>query len=476
MKIYALLTAMLLNGSMVFGQTDPVIMKIAGRPVSRSEFEYSYNKNNSASVIDKKSIVDYVDLFINYKLKVKAAEDAHLDTLTSFQKEFESYRDQQVRPSFITEAEVEAEAHKIYESERQRIDNNGGMIRPSHILLLLKQNAPAKAAEIVKNRIDSIYNALKKGANFQELAKKYSDDKGSAVQGGLLPWIVKGQTYKEFEDVAYSMKKGEMSKPFSSPAGYHIILMTDKGKFFSYDSLKNNIYRFIEQRGIREQIIDRNLDSIVKTLPEGATRETVLDERASDMSEKDSNLKYLIQEYHDGLLLYEISNRKIWEKAAKDEVGLENYFKRHKKSYAWDEPRFKGIAYHVKDAADVSAVKKSVKGKPFQEWASILRKTFNNDSTIRIRVEKGIFKKGDNAVVDKMVFHVDTAQIKQIKDYPIDAIFGKKLKKGPETYEDVKSKVISDYQDELEKVWIEALRKKYPVEVYQDILATVNKH
>ena len=350
------------------------------------------------------------------------------------------------------------------------------MIRPSHILLLLKQNAPAKAAEIVKNRIDSIYNALKKGANFQELAKKYSDDKGSAVQGGLLPWIVKGQTYKEFEDVAYSMKKGEMSKPFSSPAGYHIILMTDKGKFFSYDSLKNNIYRFIEQRGIREQIIDRNLDSIVKTLPEGATRETVLDERASDMSEKDSNLKYLIQEYHDGLLLYEISNRKIWEKAAKDEVGLENYFKRHKKSYAWDEPRFKGIAYHVKDAADVSAVKKSVKGKPFQEWASILRKTFNNDSTIRIRVEKGIFKKGDNAVVDKMVFHVDTAQIKQIKDYPIDAIFGKKLKKGPETYEDVKSKVISDYQDELEKVWIEALRKKYPVEVYQDILATVNKH
>lgn len=162
MKIYALLTAMLLNGGMVFGQTDPVIMKIAGRPVSRSEFEYSYNKNNSASVIDKKSIVDYVDLFINYKLKVKAAEDAHLDTLTSFQKEFESYRDQQVRPSFITEAEVEAEAHKIYESERQRIDNNGGMIRPSHILLLLKQNAPAKAAEIVKNRIDSIYNALKK--------------------------------------------------------------------------------------------------------------------------------------------------------------------------------------------------------------------------------------------------------------------------------------------------------------------------
>ena len=94
---------MLVMSAAVFAQSDPVIMTINGVPVSRSEFEYSYNKNNSEGVIDKKTVDEYVDLFINYKLKVAAALDAHLDTLSSFKSEFAQYRDQQVRPSFITE-------------------------------------------------------------------------------------------------------------------------------------------------------------------------------------------------------------------------------------------------------------------------------------------------------------------------------------------------------------------------------------
>lgn len=78
---------MLLCGSMAYAQkTDPVVMKINGEPISRSEFEYSYNKNNSEDVIDKKTVDEYVDLFVNYKLKVAAAIDAKLDTLSSFKK------------------------------------------------------------------------------------------------------------------------------------------------------------------------------------------------------------------------------------------------------------------------------------------------------------------------------------------------------------------------------------------------------
>ena len=82
-------------------------------------FEYSYNKNNTDGVIDKKSIRDYVDLFINYKLKVQAALDAKLDTLSSFKQEFMTYRDQQVRPTMITDADVEAEAQKIYKENKR---------------------------------------------------------------------------------------------------------------------------------------------------------------------------------------------------------------------------------------------------------------------------------------------------------------------------------------------------------------------
>lgn len=92
---------MLIFGSAgTFAQTDdPVIMTIAGQNIARSEFEYSYKKNNSENVIDKKTVDEYVDLFVNYKLKVQAAVDEGIDTLSSYKKEFLQYRDQQIRPS-----------------------------------------------------------------------------------------------------------------------------------------------------------------------------------------------------------------------------------------------------------------------------------------------------------------------------------------------------------------------------------------
>ncbi len=114
---------------------------------------------------------------------------------------------------------------------------------------------------------------------------------------------------KAFEDAAYSMKVGNLQAPVSSEFGYHIIKLNGKQNFFPYDSLKNDIYRFIDARGIRERIIDEKLDSLVKNEQSALAKETFLDKKAEELSAKDSDLKYLIQEYHDGLLLYEISNR-----------------------------------------------------------------------------------------------------------------------------------------------------------------------
>ena len=464
---------MLLCGNIVFAQVDdPVVMKINGQPVSRSEFEYSFNKNNSEGVIDKKSVDEYVDLFVNYKLKVEAAKEARLDTLKSFLNEFAGYRDQQIRPAMITDADIEAEARRIYEETRSRIDGNGGMTKPAHILVMVKQKADEAQQKAAKERIDSIYNALQNGADFAELAKKCSDDKGTAANGGELQWIAKGMTLKEFEDAAWALEKGQMSKPVLSPAGWHIILLKDKGNFFDYDSQRADIVRYIEQRGLREKIIDNKLDSIGKA--QNTTAEKVLEAKRLELEAKDSDLRNLIKEYYDGLLLYEISNRTVWEKAAADEAGLVAYFKKNKKNYKWDAPRFKGIAYHVKDQADVKAVKDAVKGLPFDQWADKLRKTFNNDSILRIRVEKGIFKQGDNALVDREVFGVDTIA-KGLKDYPIDAVYGQKLK-APKEMTDVKAQVLADYQDALEKEWVEGLRRKYAVEIDEEVLKTVNKH
>ena len=469
-----MIAALLLAAGAATAQDDPTVMTINGQPVARSEFEYSYNKNNAEGVIDKKTVEQYVDLFVNYKLKVAAALEARLDTLTSFKQEFAQYRDQQIRPSFVTDSDVEAEARKVYDNTKLAIGPRG-LVRPAHIFLYLGQQATPEQQQQAKERIDSIYGALKAGADFADMARRLSQDRGSAANGGLLPWIGPNQTLKEFEDKAYALKDGEMSEPFLSPAGYHIILMKGHKQLEPYDSLRSNILGFLEQRNVRERIARMRIDTIVAHSHGTLTREEVLARRADSLMALDPDLKNLIREYHDGLLLYEISNRTVWDKAARDSAGLEAFFKKNKKKYAWAEPRYKGMAYHVKDEADVEAVKDCVKDLPFTEWADALRNTFNSDSVLRIRVEKGIFKRGDNALIDREVFKKDTV-VAPTKDYPIDAVYGKLLKKGPEEYTDVIGLVTADYQDMLEEKWVAGLRRKYAVEVNKEVLATVNNH
>lgn len=451
-------------------EADPVIMTINGKDVPRSEFEYSYNKNNGADVIDHKTVEEYVELFVKYKLKVEAALDANLDTMTSYKKEFRQYRDQQILPTLINDADVEKAARDIYDNTKKNVAIDGYR-DVSHILLLVKQGDDESVKKTQGERADSIYKALMNGADFAEMAAKYSQDPGSAQNGGKLNgWVGRKQTVQEFEDAMFSTKVGEISKPVCSQFGYHIVKVNAEKEMEPYETLREDILRFMESRGIRDGIMKERLKSIAAS--KGISEDEVMDERADSVAAIDQNMKYLIKEYHDGLLLYEVSNKEVWDKAAKDEKGLEAYYKKNKKKYVWDAPRFKGIAFYTRNAEDVEAVKKSVKGKKFGDWAQILRTTFNQDSLLRIRVEKGVFKKGDNKIVDKEQFGDAEAQIREIKGFPNTATFGKILK-APEEMSDVKAQVITDYQEQMEKEWIEGLEKKYPVVVNKDVLATV---
>ena len=455
-------------------QSDPIIMTVAGIDVPRSEFEYSYNKNNTDGVIDKKTVDEYVELFVNYKLKVKAALDARMDTTTSFRREFAQYRDQQIRPVLVTDDDMLAEAHRIYDQTNENIGPDG-LVNASHILLRIAQKASDAEQQEAKHRIDSVYTALQAGADFEALAKQVSQDPGSARRGGVLGWFARNQMVKEFEDAAFALQPGEMSKPFLSPYGWHIVLVKERKQFEPFEFHKDNIFRFMEQQNMRNGIAERKLDAQVAASGNTVTKEQLLDKCADSLSAVDPEMRYLIQEYHDGLLLYDISNQLVWDKAAKDEEALANYFKKHKKKYAWDEPRYKGMAYHVKDPADVKAVAKCVKKLKFDDWNEALRSTFNNDSILRIRVEKGLFKKGDNKLIDREVFKVKDVQVDSVKGFPIDAVYGKLLKK-PQDYTDVRALVVNDLQDEMERAWVADLRKKYAVTVNEEVLKTVNKH
>ena len=472
-KIFAS-CALVVTALVASAQEDPIVMRIGGVPVTRSEFEYNYNKNNSEGVIDKKNVEEYAELFVNYKLKVLSALDNRLDTLTSYQKEFRTYRDQLIRPLLVPEGAKEKECKAYYDGMLARLEGKQ-LLQPAHILIRLPQDATEEQQAMAKAKIDSIHQALKDGADFAELAQTVSQDPGSAARGGMLPWIGPNQVVKEFEDVAYSLEVNEVSEPFLMPFGYDIVKLMGKKDLEPYEELHDMILKYLEGQGLENQLAQQVLDSIASQGNGEKTIEQILDEKTEEFCAKDSELKYLVQEYHDGLLLFEECNSRIWEPAAKDTLALTTYFKKNKKNYAWDEPRYRGLVYYCKDAADVKAVKKLVKKQPTDKWMETIRETFNKDS-IMVRVERRIFKKGDNSNVDRLALKVKSAELKPVKGYPHIGIFGKVLKKGPAEWTDVSNQVVSDYQRLKEDEFVAELRKRYTVEIDKEALKTVNNH
>ncbi|MBQ9666670.1 MAG: peptidylprolyl isomerase [Bacteroidaceae bacterium] len=478
MKKIVLAAASLLMGVSAFAQADdPVIMKLNGKNVTRSEFEYSFNKNNSDGVLDKKTVEEYVPLFVDFKLKVAEAESQRIDTIAAIRKELDGYKEQMVIPTLVDSAFIEREARKTYDNTAARFEGQD-LLTASHILVLLRQDATSEQEAAGKARIDSIYDVLKAvpkeqlAEKFAELAKETSDDKGSAQRGGALGQFGKGMMIPDFENAAYALQAGEMSAPIKSTVGYHIIYMTDRHPFEPYEFHHDNIIKFLEQRGIKEASANAYVDSIA-TL-QGKTRAEVIDELHQQILANDAEQKYLSQEYYDGTLMYEVTKKDVWDKAQQDVAGQEAYFNAHKKDYAWDAPRFCGIVLHAKDAATIAKAKKLLKGVAEDDYAKTVTSALNNDSVKLVRVEKGIFKQGDNANVDKLVFKQKT-ELKPMKDFPATDVFGKTAK-APRSVKDVRGQVTTDYQNMMEKQWVDELRKKFSVEVYEDVVKTVNKH
>lgn len=452
---------------------DPVVMTVNGKPITRGEFEYAYNKNASVEgAVEKKSVTEYAQMFVNYKLKVAAAETAQMDTLSSFQKEFRQYRDLQLTPYMIDETFIDSIAQSLYKRTQEQLKGKD-MLRPAHILIMVKQNASDADKQKAAEKADSLYNVLKAGGDFAELAKAYSDDKGSAVRGGELPWIGPGMTLIEFENEAYKLQVGEMSKPFATTVGYHIVKMIERKSLEPYSELKGEIYENLKRQGVEEASAEHKIKRMIAASNGALTREMIMDSLINANVKQNPELKYLIQEYYDGLLLYEVSKKQVWDKAATDEEGLEKWYKKNKSKYAWTEPRFKGFLVYAKDKKSLKKAMKIVKKYQNGDWKALIKKELNSESVV-VRVSGPLLcKKGENRRIDELVFGAE--KMEAAAAYPYVNVVGKKLKQ-PKSYKDVKSLVLTDYQESLEKTWVEGLRKKYTFEINESVLSTVNNH
>ena len=188
-------------------------------------FVDSFQKNSDLVASTKDDLEDYLQLYINFRLKIKSAYDQELDTLQSFQKEFNTYY-KQIADSYISNGKVtEAMVKEAYDRTRTEV-------RASHILLNLSKYDKDTAK--VYNKALMLMKRAENGDDFGMLAKQNSEDPSARLNEGNLNWFNAFKMVYEFEDAAYKLDVGEISKPVKSDFGYHIIMKTgeraSKGK------------------------------------------------------------------------------------------------------------------------------------------------------------------------------------------------------------------------------------------------------
>jgi len=190
-------------------------------PVSKEEFIRVYQKNNAQKQPDfsDKSVREYIDLYSVFRMKVKEAEEMRLDTTTAVRNELENYKGQLSR-SYLADKEAAKElVAQAYDRMKEEVE-------VQHILVALRPNEDSTVAY---RKIDSIYTAISQGkADFNEMARQYSDDKGSAVKDGRIGYITALQVVYPFENAAYNTPVGQVSKPFRTQFGYHILKVNDR--------------------------------------------------------------------------------------------------------------------------------------------------------------------------------------------------------------------------------------------------------
>ena len=593
MKKKSMLFLALAAVSIMMSAQSKTLITVNGKPVSADEFLYIYEKNNQAGAVDPKTMDEYLDMFINFKLKVAEAEAQGIDTTEAFKKELKGYR-AQATPKYLQDKEamdslvemswrhmakdrraahiaiqcpknasegaVDSALAKINEArervtvgkmkiEKKKVkgkwrniekhekpeafedvarevstdpsvaETGGelGWITPFryvypleeavyttpvgeisevfrtqygfHIVLVEEErdHLEAKARHIMKMvpadsleaekraQIDSIA-AIVTLENFAEVAKAESEDRGSSVRGGDLGWFGRGMMVKPFEDAAFSMKEGEISKPVRTQYGWHLLYKEGERGIQPLDSMRMQIQRQV-QRDERAKEADKSFIRKARAeynLPaemSDADVKTYADEHLED---KYPELKNLVQEYHDGILLFEVSLREVWDKAAKDTAGLEAFFKAHKKNYTWDQPRWKGYVLQCKDKNSARAAKSIVRSANPDSISNYIARRINQDSVTYVKVQHGLWEQGKNAAVDKFGFKNKKAEFTPSEELPIVVCVGKVLK-APATWDDEKGKVTTDYQDYLEAEWIKALREKYPVKVDLKVWEEIKK-
>ena len=215
---------LLMIGTQSFAQdkSDPVLLNIDENPVTRSEFETIFKKNNRDSVITKEDLDEYVELFINFKLKVNEAEEMGMDTIPQFTRELKGYRDQLAKPYLADKSMTDSLVREAYERLQYEV-------RASHILITLQPDPTADDTLKAYNEVEKLKKELVADpSKFEKVARTKSQDPSAAKNNGDLGYFTALQMVYPFENAVFNTPVGEIGGPIRTQYGYHIVKITDK--------------------------------------------------------------------------------------------------------------------------------------------------------------------------------------------------------------------------------------------------------
>ncbi len=498
----------------LMAQQDPVVMRINGTDVRRSELEHARH-SGFPSVRNHSGKPDaFVDSFVAFRLKVSAAERAGMDTLPDFRRKQEEYRNRLAKTYMADKKIDNTQLELLYQDMRV---SSREMVWVSQIVFHLPQTVSSLRLRATEVRMDSIYQSLKNNsqADFADFVLRFSDRKDTLC-------FTRSQSLEEFEQVASALEEGEYSKPFFSPQGIHIVKVLKRENTFSPRDVQEELMnRLLRKQSLSDRtgvLVDQlkveysyapSPDGMDELLQKGRTDKTlfsldghsytgkefrrfaagypygekqqldafvtksVLDYANSRLEQKYPRFGWELKMYRDSLLAEEITHQEIAGLMQKDKGGLDAYFEAHKSEYKWEVPRFKGIILHGADKKTIKLAKKLVKKFPEDEWKTMLQKALNTADREVLKVEQGVFAEGSNPYVDKLVFK--EGGFTPLQSYPFTSTIGRK-QKGPDGLEEVREQVLTDYQRDLDARWVKHLRDNAMVEINEEVLKTVNNH
>lgn len=423
---------------------------------------------------------------------------------------------------------------------------NRGEITVAHIMILNPK--PEETGKDAKTTINDIYKKIQQGEKFEDLAKQFSEDKSSSSKGGVLNRFGSGQlSSEEFENVAFSLdKSGDISKPFQSQFGWHIVKLIEKHPVKSLDETKSELETKIGKDDRSKKITEKLNEKLRKkytykrdnkqfailsklvtndfydskwVLPENSKTYTtpflsintkkiegkafldfvdkqqksglkikplsklmdVLYEKFLDeqlTAYYDENLEgefqefaNVMEEYRDGLLLFDLMEKEIWNRAKTDTLGLKTFYDAHKMQHMWK----KRVDVTVASSTKQDMIKKAQALLKKGEEPEAIKSKLNLNNVINIMTNSGAFEEGSDALPKTMKYDVGVSEVFKEGEYYFVTNVEKVLPESVKTLEECKGKIVNDYQQYLEQRWVNDLKQEFTVKINKDVFDRLKK-